>query len=914
MIRSIVRSILLSLLLLATLTSYAQQGDFLLSHYSLDVEGLDNLNFELKVNEQGQLCIANRSGVLLYEGNNWDFESTPSAALSVDFDSLGSIYVGCAGDFGKFGFDEGKYQFISLNPNKSDESLYFKTVVKDSSVFFISESDVIRYHVNQKKSFLTYLQDPDEYFTGLFEVDDQIMVQTNKMIYRYHDDQLLDDYDWKLPENAEFLFFDKHPTRKQYVAGTADNKVYIYRNKNFYECKMSKFLTQEESFVNNGVWVDKDHFALSTLEDGIILYSNRYSKIVDVINHDNGLPDNEIYTIGRDHEGGLWISHEFGLSRLEIGVPFKSFTNYHGLEGNLKDIFWFDQHLYVSTSKGVFFLEKKKNYKNTVYYVPVKGSAKRQSTSTPTSKKKKKGFGRFGKKKDGPTATKSSPKDRSVKYVRKVKKDLINSGYEFTKVEGIEAKCEKFIRYQNKLLVASSNGLYEIKKEYDKKEKKQVHLSELVVHEPIRFTFIENHRGRLVIANHYNEIKLYTHEDEIWVEEDQIDFHGELVLSALHQRNGITWFATPSHLYRYDSLSSTYQDFKEYKYQNQFIDEVRITAIANELYLINSIGYFYLDGGKDTILEDTTLMNEIGRPVKHLQEHGGRVWVNNGESWFQINRDKSIVKREIFGLFPEMSFITNYHNNIWLIDKSHELLKYYPSKDDSLVWRNHMYFRKATSNKGDVNISVHRPITFEHDENSFFFELARPDYRGLLQVEYQYKLSGGLKDQWTEWSINNQINLNYLPPNSYKLSIRSRDSFGQIQALDDVKFTIKPPYWQTLWFYGLQIIFMTGLVFGSVIMNRKAQRKYVLITEGLTILTIVMVIEFLQTVAGSTLGIESTPVVDFLIDVVIALCVFPLEQTLKKVMKVSKQGPGLNGKAFLDLLKFHKPAPETAKS
>ncbi|MEP2509454.1 MAG: two-component regulator propeller domain-containing protein [Reichenbachiella sp.] len=908
---STLKNTLLLLLLFIFQFGYAQKGDYLLSHYTLDVEGLDNLNFELKVNNDGQLCIANRSGVLLYEGNNWDFESTPSAALSVDFDSLGVMYVGCAGDFGRFGFEAGQYKFISLNPNKSDESLYFKTVVKDTSVFFISESDVIRYHTNQKKSYLTYLEDPDEYFTNLFEVDDQIMVQTNKKIYRYHDDSLLSDYDWKLPENAEFLFFDKHPTRKQYVAGTTDNKVYIYRNKKFYECKMSKFLIKEESFVNNGVWVDKDHFALSTLEDGIILYSNRNSKIVDVINHDNGLPDNEIYTIGRDHEGGLWISHEFGLSRLEIGVPFRSFTNYHGLEGNLKDIFWFGGHLYVSTSKGVFFLEKKQNYKNTVYYVPVKGSAAQKPTSTST-KKTKKGMSLFGKKK-GPTSGKSSTQTRSVKYVRKVKKDLINSGYEFTKIEGIEAKCEKFIRYQKKLLVASANGLYEIKKEYDKKAKEYVHEAELVVHEPIRFTFIENHEGRLVIANHYNEIKLYTHEDEIWVEEDQIDFHGELVLSALHQHNGITWFATPSHLYRYDSLSSTYHDFREYKYHNQFIDEVRIAAIDNQLYLINSIGYFYLDGAKDKIFEDTTLMKRIGRPIKHLQEHGGKVWVNNGENWYQINRNKSVIKREIFGLFPDMSLITNYRDNIWLINDSRELLKYYPSQDDSLIWSNHMYFREAKSNKGDVNINIHGPMAFEHDENSFYFELARPDYRGLLQVEYQHKLSGQV-DKWSEWTTNNQINLNYLPPNNYTLDIRSRDHFGQIQELESVKFVINPPYWQTLWFYGLQILFMTGLVVGSVIMNRKAQQKYVIVTEGLTILTIVMVIEFLQTVAGGTLGIESTPVVDFGIDVVIALCVFPLEQTLKKLMKVSKQGPGLNGKAFFDLFKSSKPATATVKS
>jgi hypothetical protein len=164
----------------------------------------------------------------------------------------------------------------------------------------------------------------------------------------------------------------------------------------------------------------------------------------------------------------------------------------------------------------------------------------------------------------------------------------------------------------------------------------------------------------------------------------------------------------------------------------------------------------------------------------------------------------------------------------------------------------------------------------------------------------------GLNDEWSKWSKNNQIPFPYLPPNNYQLQIRSRDAFGHVQESQVVDFKIKKPYWQTLWFYGLQILVMMGLMIGSLLMNRKAQEKYVIITEGLTILTIVMVIEFMQTVAGSYLGIQSTPVVDFGIDVSIALCVFPLEQLLKKMMKVEKTGNGFDGKGIFDFLKPSK--------
>jgi uncharacterized membrane protein len=89
-------------------------------------------------------------------------------------------------------------------------------------------------------------------------------------------------------------------------------------------------------------------------------------------------------------------------------------------------------------------------------------------------------------------------------------------------------------------------------------------------------------------------------------------------------------------------------------------------------------------------------------------------------------------------------------------------------------------------------------------------------------------------------------------------------------------------------------------------MNRKAEKKYVLVTEGLTILTIVLIIEFLQAVAQEFFGIETSPVADFAVSVGVALLVFPLEQYLKKVMKADPGVPGLSGKGLFDLVALAK--------
>lgn len=876
---------LFSLVILLFVSGYsvAQKGDLFLTHHKLDIEGLDNTNFEIKINQHGQLCIANRSGLLQYDGFNWDYISTPSAALSIDYDDEDNLYVGCVGDFGKIDLMNNELQFVSLNPYKNDEGVYNQTIHLDSNIYFLSEENLIRHNIKQQRSNILYLQNETEFFTKLFEVDGELLVQTNDSLYLYKNDSLK-LFEWEKPDDGEIIFFNKHPSEDKYVVGTTDNKTYIYRKGNFYECKVSQFLNENESFVDNGHWLNDRYFALSTLENGCILYDNKNSRIKEVINQSKGLPDNEIQAIGVDHEEGLWISHQFGLTRMEISIPFRSFTNFQGLHGTISEVFFFNKKLYVATSEGVYHLEKENVYKNTVYYTE---SKKLSSTSTQSKKGKRSRTSKKNSKSSKTTS--SSSTTRKKDFVRKVKKEVIESKYRFKAIDGIHSKTEKFIVYQGKLLTAGTNGVYEIKGNH----------AELVIHAPVRFIEPERKTNRLIIGTLYNEIKLYELENDVWTESEDLNLHGELVMTAFNDQSGRTWFVTPTSLMEFHEFSDDHLTYNTYKYKNQFIDNTKLAYIHKQLYLINSEGYFYLHTGLKEMVEDTVFLHNIGKPIKHLQQRNGIIWVFNGENWFMINPDGTWVQQDKFGLFPNMTYVSKYGSRHWLVNDSKEILQFEPSLDDTLVNHNKIFFRKIRNDKGDIKLTEH--LNFEHDENSIHFELSKPDYRGILKPEYQYKLSGA-NNNWSKWSDNHAIHFPILPPGNYQLFVRTRDSFGNTEEADTVKFTIHPPFWLQPWFLALQIIFMIGLVITSIMMNRRAKSKYVLVTEGLSILTIVMVIEFLQTVASSNLDIKSSPVVDFGIDVVIALFVFPLELALKKAMKVDKTGPGLSGKGILDIV------------
>ena len=87
--------------------------------------------------------------------------------------------------------------------------------------------------------------------------------------------------------------------------------------------------------------------------------------------------------LGYDKSGGLWLSHQFGLTRADLNLPVGNFSIYHGLKGNLTTSLKHNNELYVATSEGVFYLAKVKSYSQTD--VLVKNENIKRSDPIPTT-------------------------------------------------------------------------------------------------------------------------------------------------------------------------------------------------------------------------------------------------------------------------------------------------------------------------------------------------------------------------------------------------------------------------------------------------------------------------------------------------------------------------------------------------
>ena len=161
------------------------------------------------------------------------------------------------------------------------------------------------------------------------------------------------------------------------------------------------------------------------------------------------------------------------------------------------------------------------------------------------------------------------------------------------------------------------------------------------------------------------------------------------------------------------------------------------------------------------------------------------------------------------------------------------------------------------------------------------FEFIEPDFLSMKAIEYHYKVNG-LRADWTPYSVNNNVvNFSYLPIGKYTVEVQSRDLMGSESDVREIAFEVEPPYWKQSWFFAAEFIFFSLCVFVSLRLG-SANSKYRLISRLLSVLTVIMLIQFLQTVVASYFSFQSTPVKEFFVQVLIALLVLPIEELLRK--------------------------------
>lgn len=339
--------------------SSAQEGSSYITNFNLSESVYSNQNWAIVQDNDEVMLFANRRGVLTYDGAVWQEISLPDIVFTMIHDQQKNrIYAGCRNGFGYLSKDDkGIYNYTELSTALKNASEISRLELTGEAIYFYNSECISRCLLNNLSNVKQWKATPENPFEGTIRFNDKIYVLVSgKGLHVVEDDglKLLSGIS-SLPDEILFsVRFDE----KNVMVGTGDDELYLFDGKKF-----TKFLFEgQKHVVDNilatGVELSDTEVAVSTVTGGCLIINKKTGATSQTISYRTGLPDDELYAIGIDRNDGLWLSHEYGLSRIDNNLPVRNFSSYPGLEGNLNAVAVNNNMVYVATSQGVYYLTK----------------------------------------------------------------------------------------------------------------------------------------------------------------------------------------------------------------------------------------------------------------------------------------------------------------------------------------------------------------------------------------------------------------------------------------------------------------------------------------------------------------------------------------------------------------------------
>jgi hypothetical protein len=875
-------------------TVFCQSGNYFLTHYSPSEERFDYLCFDMAQDAKGVMYYATKAGIMEFDGRDWELLPGKAAVYSLQITPEGEIYWAGAKGFGKIGTDKHGFQEVIILSDSSASTAFQTLIVKDR-IYFLTEEVIYIYNPASGSTETIKPLSKGESFLKLFELFGVPFVNSDNGIFKVADNKLTPS---GLNLSEDIVFASR--LEDAYVFGTSSNRIYSCGE----DLKFTQVALQDQAYVDasaivSGTWLNRQLLALGTLRGGVIFINPINGVTQEITNYSTGLPDNEVFYLAKDINQNVWAAHDYGFTRIAPFMPLRSFNHYSGIQGNLLCSFSFNNDLYVGTSLGLFKLEQVDVYDEFVYYVdvPVKSAAKKPISKTATPVKteepkqevkpavdSKKG-GLFGfLKKNKKSTDKASPvdtkatdtattaqeepqQDEAPKYrrERRSQRTLRSSQYEFKRVQGIDSKITHLVRVQNKLLASGVGGLYEVTQLSSKK----------IMDEPIRFLYAPTNKDFVIVSTYNDEVRTLrfvgnTIENSSLFNslDDQIHFvfeNGEREL----------WLCGIDKIYRLEVKGSDVRHKQTIPVVQRNTDKTIGSVLNGNILLTNADGFFALDRQKGTVNK----IDSLPAPTQYFANGGGLIY-RDLHGWKFLGDRKTDVGYELLNVFNDIRFISpdSKPENLWLISGGNELYKFYGERIAPFE-KEFPLFLKSIINQ-DKKIVNLKEIHMDQEHSDVVFKVVQPDYINPDGIEFRYMLSG-MNPTWSEWSSkNNEIPFHYLPTGDYKLQVQAKNIFGKITELQPITFEVMPPYWKQPWFYAMEFSVFAMLV----LLSFRLSTRFRIVSRLLSLLTIILLIEFIQTAIGATLSISGSPVIEFLIQVVVALLVLPVEGYLRNVM------------------------------
>jgi serine phosphatase RsbU (regulator of sigma subunit) len=806
------RALLFIALVSVMVPVFAQQGSPILSNFgkSRDIE---NQNWAICQDDCNVMLFANRKGILTFDGEEYQNVRIPVIPYAMQKDpSSGRIFIGGDNTFGYLSRDEtGEYRYYPLPSDSLPTGIATRILFDDKKAWFYGEQSIIRYDLETGQRTLRLDSKPGNLFSGMMVTSKNTFINvTGKGLYRIEGDTLFPIVTGYLTEKSEILF--SLPYNSTYsLVGLSDGTLSLFDGIKYIPFQLNDNGYLRNSLLSDGIALSDTAYAFSTLDGGAEVVGKLSGKVIFLINNQCELPDDEIFAIGSDNNGGLWLSHQFGLTRVDLNLPVRNYSVFSGMKGNLASFARFGNELYTATSEGIYYLTQVANYTGVEVFLKSENTlpartetAVEQEQTKPNSRR-----GIFAKifgKKNIPQETEVkdvTTKNATANGVKKTIQKLQSLSTAWVKIEGLNEKCRQLVATPYGLLAATNGGLY----------------------------FVTNHRANLIVKNRYiNSIswmpfggKYFVgagdgyfsvrYSDGKWLAETPDREFVNPVYSVVQKSGKTLWLGCDNTVLKAEQGEK--MQYTSYAARKDYPERYSVDLINDTVFLFTESGVSFYDVNADKFRVYGVTTPE-SREISDFQTplSNNRIFRKAG-NWYTVSHDNKISTGElsVLKIFDDVVSVYVENGNLWVIAGNNKLYCINRrissgARSSALLFVRSIYNEKGTAfNLGDVK--------FDRGDNVINFSIISPEYLKSGTTEYQYTISKVMQG-WSPWDNRTRYSKAITRPGDYVLKVRARDLFGNVSKEQSVNFTIRAPFTKTLAFYLLSGLLTLGIVIAII--------------------------------------------------------------------------------------------------
>ena len=314
-----------------------------------------------------------------------------------------------------------------------------------------------------------------------------------------------------------------------------------------------------------------------------------------------------------------------------------------------------------------------------------------------------------------------------------------------------------------------------------------------------------------------HSLQLSTNELRLINKPDKHMLSSRLTSCLLNDSAGNLWIGTTDKgLNKYHIESKTFTHFNTEKQLNRMGKEVSCLYLAHnsKVWIGTEKGLFSYNEKLDTI--ESHSQNKSIHVQSIIASSDSVFWLGTNTGLYQYH-----IESGNYTLFSEHEGIpiteftkgaVKLQNGKILMTGNKGFIVFNPIElqSETVIANTEITGFSLFGNAVDVNINSGDTIWLNYTSNHFSIEFASIDFIKPKTNLFAYKLSG-TGEKWI-FTNHNAVDFTKLAAGSYLLTLSSQEAINIPEKHAKLHIIISPPYWKTLWFWGIIISLLAGIV------------------------------------------------------------------------------------------------------